>query len=140
LRGGLCPCHRRGEAAAAQGGADAGCRPRDRRRGRVFGGGGRRAGRGRRAASLGRGGQGLMGISYKVVGLDSKAAGDLDLDETVFGLEVRPDILHRMVTWQLAKRRQGTHKTKGVSEISGTTKKPYRQKGTGRARHGSMRS
>ncbi|HEX7007185.1 MAG TPA: 50S ribosomal protein L4 [Alphaproteobacteria bacterium] len=81
-----------------------------------------------------------MGISCKVVGLDSKAAGDLDLDEAVFGLEVRPDILHRMVTWQLAKRRQGTHKTKGISEISGTTKKPYRQKGTGRARHGSLRS
>jgi large subunit ribosomal protein L4 len=81
-----------------------------------------------------------MGISCKVVGLDSKAAGDLDLDEAVFGLEVRPDILHRMVNWQLAKRRQGTHKTKGVSEISGTTKKPYRQKGTGRARQGSLRS
>jgi large subunit ribosomal protein L4 len=81
-----------------------------------------------------------MSISCKVVGLDSKAAGDLDLDEAVFGLEVRPDILHRMVNWQLAKRRQGTHKTKGVSEISGTTKKPYRQKGTGRARQGSLRS
>jgi large subunit ribosomal protein L4 len=53
---------------------------------------------------------------------------------------VRPDILHRMVNWQLAKRRQGTHKTKGISDISGTTKKPYRQKGTGRARQGSLRS
>ena len=81
-----------------------------------------------------------MAITCKVVGLDSKAAGDLSLDEAVFGLEVRPDLLHRMVNWQLAKRRQGTHKTKGVSEIAGTTKKPYRQKGTGRARQGSLRS
>src|SRR3546814_18669537 len=62
------------------------------------------------------------------------------LDEAVFGLEVRQDILNRMVNWQLAKRRQGTHKTKGISEISGTTKKPYRQKGTGRARQGSVRA
>jgi large subunit ribosomal protein L4 len=53
---------------------------------------------------------------------------------------VRADLLSRMVNWQLAKRRAGTHKTRDVSEISGTTAKPYRQKGTGRARHGSRRS
>jgi large subunit ribosomal protein L4 len=53
---------------------------------------------------------------------------------------VRRDILARVVNWQLAKRRAGTHKVKGVSEISGTTKKPYKQKGTGRARQGSLRS
>ena len=81
-----------------------------------------------------------MTITCKVIGLDSKAAGDLDLDEAVFGLEVRPDILHRMVNWQLAKRRQGTHKTKGISDIQGTTAKPYKQKGTGNARQGSLRS
>jgi large subunit ribosomal protein L4 len=81
-----------------------------------------------------------MAITCKVIGLDSKAAGDLDLDEAVFGLEVRADIIHRMVTWQLNKRRQGTHKAKGISDVSGTTKKPYRQKGTGRARQGSLRS
>jgi large subunit ribosomal protein L4 len=81
-----------------------------------------------------------MAITLKVIGLDSKAAGDLDLDEAVFGLEVRPDIIHRMVTWQLNKRRQGTHKAKGISDVSGTTKKPYAQKGTGRARQGSLRS
>src|SRR5215510_14403796 len=66
--------------------------------------------------------------------------GDIELSDEVFGLPVRRDILARVVNWQLAKRRAGTHKTKGVSEISGTTKKPYKQKGTGRARQGSLRS
>jgi large subunit ribosomal protein L4 len=72
--------------------------------------------------------------------IDNKDAGEIELDEAVFGLAPRADILHRMVTWQLAKRRAGTHKTKGISDISGTTKKPYKQKGTGRARQGSLRS
>ena len=75
-----------------------------------------------------------------VTDLDNKTVGEIDLDEAVFGLPVRKDILARMVNWQLAKRRAGTHKTKGVSEISGTTRKPYKQKGTGRARQGSLRS
>jgi large subunit ribosomal protein L4 len=72
--------------------------------------------------------------------LDNEEVGDIELAEEVFGLPVRRDILARVVNWQLAKRRAGTHKTKGISEISGTTKKPYRQKGTGRARQGSLRS
>src|SRR5919109_5098788 len=72
--------------------------------------------------------------------LDNKEVGDIELSEEVFGLPVRPDILARVVNWQLAKRRAGTHKTKGISDISGTTKKPYRHKGTGRARQGSLRS
>src|SRR5438067_6127226 len=72
--------------------------------------------------------------------IDNKEVGDIELSEDVFGLPVRPDILARVVNWQLAKRRAGTHKTKGVSDISGTTKKPYKQKGTGRARQGSLRS
>src|SRR5271155_4358535 len=72
--------------------------------------------------------------------LDNKAAGDLELSDVIFGATLRKDILARMVQFQLAKRRAGTHKTKGVSEISGTTKKPYKQKGTGRARQGSLRS
>src|SRR5438876_3798136 len=71
---------------------------------------------------------------------DNQQAGDIELADAVFGVKVRPDILARVVAWQLAKRRAGTHKTKGVSEISGTTKKPYKQKGTGRARQGSLRS
>ena len=79
-------------------------------------------------------------MKSKVVTLDNKAAGDIDLDDAVFAAEVRKDILARMVNYQLAKRRAGTHKAKGVSDVSGTTKKPYRQKGTGRARQGSLRS
>ena len=72
--------------------------------------------------------------------LDNEEAGDIELADEVFGLPVRQDILARVVNWQLAKRRAGTHKTKGISEIQGTTRKPYKQKGTGRARQGSLRS
>ena len=72
--------------------------------------------------------------------LDNKDVGSIDLAEEVFGLPVRRDILARVVNWQLAKRRAGTHKAKGISDISGTTAKPYKQKGTGRARQGSRRS
>ncbi|WP_225767070.1 50S ribosomal protein L4 [Inquilinus sp. Marseille-Q2685] len=79
-----------------------------------------------------------MKIAVKT--FDNTSAGEIDLDDSVFGLEVRTDLLFRMVNWQLAKRRSGNHKTKGISEISGTTKKPYKQKGTGHARQGSMRS
>jgi len=79
-------------------------------------------------------------MKLKVHNLDNKEVGDIDLADEVFGLPVRSDILARDVNWQLAKRRAGTHKTKGISDISGTTKKPYKQKGTGRARQGSLRS
>ena len=79
-------------------------------------------------------------MKRSVITLDNAPAGEIELDEQVFGLPVRKDILARMVNWQLAKRRAGTHKTKGISDISGTTKKPYKQKGTGRARQGSLRS
>jgi len=72
--------------------------------------------------------------------LDNQDAGEIELDESVFGLEARADILARAVNWQLAKRRSGNHKVKQVGDIRGTTKKPYRQKGTGRARQGSLRS
>jgi large subunit ribosomal protein L4 len=75
-----------------------------------------------------------------VVTIENKKAGSIDLAEGVFGVPVRRDILARMVNWQRAKRRAGTHKTKVISEISGTTAKPWRQKGTGRARQGSLRS
>lgn len=75
-----------------------------------------------------------------VVTLENKAAGDIDLDESVFGAAIRKDILARMVKYQLAKRRAGTHKVKTRGEISGTTAKPFRQKGTGRARQGSARA
>lgn len=79
-------------------------------------------------------------MKAKMITLDNAAAGDLELADEVFGLPVRKDILARMVNYQLAKRRSGTHKTKGISDISGTTAKPYKQKGTGRARQGSTRS
>jgi large subunit ribosomal protein L4 len=72
--------------------------------------------------------------------LDNKEVGDIELADEVFGLPIRSDILARVVNWQLAKRRAGTHKAKGISDISGTTAKPYKQKGTGRARQGSRRS
>jgi len=76
-------------------------------------------------------------MKAKVTTFANKSAGDIDLDDTVFGLPSRKDILARVVNWQLAKRRAGTHKTKGISEIKGTTAKPFNQKGTGRARQGS---
>ena len=79
-------------------------------------------------------------MKLDITTLDGAGAGSVELDEAIFGLEPRPDLLQRMVRWQLAKRRAGTHKTKGISDISGTTKKPYKQKGTGRARQGSLRS
>lgn len=75
-----------------------------------------------------------------VKNLKNEAIGEIDLDDAVFGLPARADLLARAVNWQLAKRRQGSHKTKGISEIAGTTKKPWKQKGTGRARQGSLRS
>lgn len=81
-----------------------------------------------------------MGIKAKIVDLDNKPAGEIELDEAVFGLPKRPDILARVVNWQLAKRRAGTASSKGISQVQGTTKKPYRQKGTGSARQGSLRS
>ena len=79
-------------------------------------------------------------MKLQVTSLDNQATGDIDLADEIFALPVRRDILARMVNWQLAKRRAGTHKAKGISDISGTTKKPWRQKGTGRARQGSLRS
>lgn len=79
-------------------------------------------------------------MKTSIKNLNNETVGEIELSEAVFGLPARQDILARMVLWQLAKRRAGTHKTKGISEISGTTKKPWRQKGTGRARAGSLRS
>ncbi|WP_163268208.1 50S ribosomal protein L4 [Chelativorans alearense] len=78
-------------------------------------------------------------MELKVTTLAGKDAGKLQLSEEIFGLDPREDILHRVVRWQLAKRQQGTHKTKGRAEIARTGAKMYRQKGTGRARHSSAR-
>jgi len=83
-------------------------------------------------------------MKLKITDIDSKAHGEIDVADEVFkdifGRPVRRDILARCVNWQLAKRRSGNHKTKEIGDISGTTKKPYAQKGTGRARQGSLRS
>jgi large subunit ribosomal protein L4 len=79
-------------------------------------------------------------MQVDIITLDKGAAGSAELPDAYFGATPRPDIMARVVHWQLSKRRAGTHKTKGVAEISGTTKKPYRQKGTGNARQGSLRS
>jgi large subunit ribosomal protein L4 len=75
-----------------------------------------------------------------VTTLDAKKAGTVELPDDVFGLEPRSDILHRMVRYQLAKRRSGTASVKDRSQITATTAKMYRQKGTGRARHGSRKA
>ncbi len=79
-------------------------------------------------------------MKSKVITLENKAAGEIDLADEVFGAPLRKDILARMVNYQLAKRRAGTADTKERSEIRGTTAKPFRQKGTGRARQGSRKA
>ena len=71
--------------------------------------------------------------------LDAKKAGSLELDDGIFGLPPRADLLQRMVRWQLAKRQAGTHKTKTTGEVRGSTRKIVRQKGSGGARHGSRK-
>ncbi len=70
------------------------------------------------------------------ISLDGETAGSVELDDGVFGLEPRPDILHRVVRWQRARAQAGTHKVKTRSETSYSGRKIYRQKGTGGARHG----
>lgn len=79
-------------------------------------------------------------MKQNIVNLDNQNVGSIELADNVFGAEVREDILSRVVNWQLANRRTGTHKTKTIAEVSGTTKKPYKQKGTGNARQGSLRA
>lgn len=76
-------------------------------------------------------------MQLTVKNLSNEDIGTIDLDDAVFAAEVRPDILARVVRWQLAKRRAGTHKVKERGEIARTKAKLYRQKGTGRARHGA---
>ncbi len=79
-------------------------------------------------------------MKCKIINLDNKAAGEIDLAEEIFGVPVRKDLLARMVNYQLAKRRAGTHKVKTRGEIRGSNAKPFRQKGTGRARQGTTRA
>jgi large subunit ribosomal protein L4 len=78
-----------------------------------------------------------MAIRVKVTTLDAGAAGDVELNEDIFGVEPRKDILYRVVQWQENKRHKGQHKTLTRREVDRTTKKMYKQKGTGQARHGA---
>ena len=79
-------------------------------------------------------------MKLDVIKLDGGKAGTLDLDEALFGLEPRADILHRVVRWQRARAQAGTHSVLTRGEVSYSTKKIYRQKGTGGARHGSKKA
>lgn len=79
-------------------------------------------------------------MKIAVKNLKNKEVGSMDLNDAVFAIDVREDIIHQMVKYQLNKRRAGTHKTKVLSEVSGTGKKPFAQKHTGRARFGTLRA
>ena len=76
-------------------------------------------------------------MKTKLLNLDNKSQGEVELNDKIFGLEPRADLIQRVVTWQLAKRRAGTHKVLTRGEINRTKKKVYKQKGTGQARHGA---
>lgn len=79
-------------------------------------------------------------MKHDILNLDKKSVGAVELSEDVFKAQINAHVMAMVVNWQLACRRQGTHATKTVAEVSGTTKKPFRQKGTGSARAGSLRS
>ncbi|EAV42901.1 50S ribosomal protein L4 [Stappia aggregata IAM 12614] len=79
-------------------------------------------------------------MELQVKTLEGGAAGSITVSDEIFGLEPRTDLIHRVVRWQLAKRQAGTHKALGRSEVSGTTKKFVRQKGSGGARHGNKKA
>ena len=76
-------------------------------------------------------------MKLSVLSLKNKNVGDIDLDNSIFGIKKLPDLIHQYIRYQNAKSRQGTHKTKSRSEVSGRSKKPFSQKGTGNARQGS---
>jgi large subunit ribosomal protein L4 len=76
-------------------------------------------------------------MKTKVLNLDNKASGEVELKDDIFGLEPRADLIQRVIVWQLAKRRSGQHKVLTRAEINRTKKKVYAQKGTGQARHGA---
>jgi large subunit ribosomal protein L4 len=78
-------------------------------------------------------------VKFDITSLDGKSAGSIELNDEIFGLEPREDLIARMIRYQLAKRRAGTHAVKNRADIARTGKKMYKQKGTGGARHGSAR-
>ncbi|MDJ1257481.1 MAG: 50S ribosomal protein L4 [Candidatus Midichloria sp.] len=79
-------------------------------------------------------------MKVDLLDLENQKKGEIELSSLIFGQIVRADIMHRVVVWQMAKRRAGTHSSKEVAEVEGSTRKIYKQKGTGRARHGSIRA
>jgi len=78
-------------------------------------------------------------MQAELLSLDNKVIGEIVLNDFIFGLESRVDLIKRVIDWQRAKARSGNHNTKTVGEVSGTTKKPFKQKGTGNARQGNAR-
>ena len=78
-------------------------------------------------------------MKQDILSLDNKNVGTIELNDSIFGLEVRADILHRVVNWQLAKLQTGNHQTKGRSDVALTPAKPFKQKGSGNARQGSRK-
>lgn len=80
-----------------------------------------------------------MIMKLNILTLDNQVKGEIDLNLDIFSQTPRADLLHKVVTWQLAKRRSGDHKTKEIKDVEGSTRKIYNQKGGGRARHGSIR-
>ena len=81
-----------------------------------------------------------MSIKHDVINLDSKKVGTIELKKEIFSLPIRKDILKNVVDWQLSNRRKGQHKVKQRSEVTGTTAKAFKQKGTGRARRGNLKT
>jgi large subunit ribosomal protein L4 len=79
-------------------------------------------------------------MKVAVRNLDNQVVGEVSLVEEIYGQAIRSDILNSVVNWQRSRKQSGTHKTKGLSEVSGTGKKPYKQKGTGNARLGTLRA
>lgn len=79
-------------------------------------------------------------MKFQILNRENVIAGDVELSDDVFGMVPRKDIITRVILWQLAKRRSGSHTVKGKSDVHGTTRKMYRQKGTGGARHGSKKA
>ena len=79
-------------------------------------------------------------MRVNIINFDNQQVGETFLSPEIYQCQIKEDILHKIVEWQRARKRLGTRKTKGISEISGTTRKPHAQKGTGRARQGSLRS
>ena len=78
--------------------------------------------------------------NVSVYNMEGAEVGTIELSDAIFGVEVKPHLIHRAVVWHLANMRQGTQKAKGRSEVSGGGRKPWRQKGTGHARQGSIRA